>query len=158
MRRILIVLTTLLVVAPRLHGQAKPNFSGEWVVDLAKSDFGPVGGPGQMTRTIKHADPVMESVTVQSGGDTGDVKLTTKYTTDGKPQTNDYLGTPMTTVGRWEGATLVLNTTLSMAGGTSVKIEDRYVLSADGKTLTISRSFDTDAGSMAAKIVFTKKQ
>jgi hypothetical protein len=114
MRRILIVLTTLLVIAPRLHAQAKPNFSGEWVVDLSKSDFGPVGAPGQMTRTIKHTEPVIESVTVQSGGDTGDVKLTTKYTTDGKPQTNDYLGSPMTTVGRWDGTTLVLNTTLNV--------------------------------------------
>jgi hypothetical protein len=165
MRRILAILITLTVLAPRLGAaglqtggaQAKPNFSGEWIVDIAKSDFGPVGGPASMTRTIKHAEPVIESVIIQKGGATGDVKLESRYTTDGKPQKNDYLGTPITTVGRWDGTTLILNTTMSVQG-TEVKVEDRWVLSADGKTLTVSRNFDTGAGSMASRVIFTKKQ
>ena len=41
--------------------------------------------------------------------------------------------------------------------GTDVTIEDRYELSADGKTLTITRKIGTTDDSFAVKIVMAKK-
>jgi hypothetical protein len=139
-----------------LIAQAKPNFSGEWVMVPDKSDFGPVPAPTSMTRTITHQDPVLKIVTVQSGGATGDRKIETMFTTDGKPQKNTIIDSPMTTTGKWEDKTIVLTSTMSMQG-VDVGIEDRLVLSDDGKTLTVTRKIAAPDGEMTARIVMVKK-
>jgi hypothetical protein len=41
--------------------------------------------------------------------------------------------------------------------GNAVTIVDRYTLSADGKTLTVTRAFTTSQGSANATIVLAKK-
>jgi len=139
-----------------LIAQAKPNFSGVWVMVPEKSDFGPVPAPASMTRTITHQDPVLKVVSVQSGGAMGDVKIETTFSTDGKPQKNTVIDSPMTTTGKWEDKTLVLTSTMSMQG-VDVGIEDRWALSDDGKTLTVTRKIAAPDGEMTAKIVMVKK-
>src|SRR5207237_350459 len=79
-----------------LGAQAKPNFSGVWVLVPDKSDFGPLPAPASMTRTITHNDPSLKIVTVQSGGATGDTTIQTTFSTDGKPQSNTVSGNAMT--------------------------------------------------------------
>jgi hypothetical protein len=145
-----------LAMGVTLAAQAKPNFSGEWTMIPGKSDFGPLPPPASMTRTITHADPAFKVVTVQRGGSMGDTTLEMNFTTDGKPQQNTLNGAVMTTVGKWDAGTIVLNSTLSQ-GGAEVKIEDRYSLSDAGKTLTIVRKFDMADGSAAATVVLAKK-
>lgn len=139
-----------------LIAQAKPNFSGVWVMVPEKSDFGPVPAPASMTRTVTHQDPVLKVVSVQSGGAMGDVKIETTFSTDGKPQKNTVIDSPMTTTGKWEDKTLVLTSTMSMQG-VDVGIEDRWALSDDGKTLTVTRKIAAPDGEMTAKIVMVKK-
>jgi hypothetical protein len=56
---------------------------------------------------------------------------------------------------QWQGDSLILNRAQSFAG-MNVKIKETWALSADGKTLTSTRSLETDQGNAAQKIVFTK--
>lgn len=155
MRRLIrssLVLAATLAIGVTLSAQAKPNFSGEWTMVPEKSDFGPLAKPTKMTRAITHADPALTIVTTQSGGALGDTSVTTIFSTDGKPQKNTVSGNPMTTVGKWDGSAIVLNSTLP-----EVTIEDRYSLSDEGKTLTVVRKFTTSEGAATATIVLTKK-
>ena len=145
-----------LLLSLALAAQAKPNFSGEWTMDPAKSDFGTQPVPTKMTRTITHAEPAFKVVTTQSGGSMGDTTVELNLSTDAKPQKNTVNGGPMTSEGKWDGAAVVFNSTLLLQG-IEVKIEDRYSLSDDGKTMTLVRKFQTADNGFSATIVHSKK-
>jgi hypothetical protein len=83
-----------LLIGVTLAAQAKPNFSGEWTMDPAKSDFGPLPVPTKMIRTITHVDPALKIVTVQTGGSMGDTTVEVTFSTDGKLQKNTVNGAP----------------------------------------------------------------
>ena len=155
-RKLPVAFVAVVALSAGLFAQAKPNFSGEWVMVPEKSDFGPVPAPTSMTRTITHQDPILKIVTVQTGGATGDRKIETTFSTDGKPQKNTIIDSPMTTTGKWEDKTIVLTSTMSMQG-VDVGIEDRMSLSDDGKTLTLTRKIAAPDGEMMAKVVMVKK-
>jgi hypothetical protein len=154
--RVPIVILIVGLAAAAMWAQAKPDFSGEWTMVPEKSDFGPLPAPSKQTRTITHKEPVLKIVIVQTAGTTGDTTIQTTFSTDGKPQHNTVNGSDMTTVGAWEGTTLVFKSALSMQG-TDVAVEDRYALSDGGKTLTVTRAFTTADGTGTAKIVMAKK-
>jgi len=71
------------------QARAATNFSGEWKLNLAKSDYGPIQqfAPEFMVRTIKHAEPALHISTHQKGAQ-GEVTTELNYTTDGKPAEN----------------------------------------------------------------------
>ncbi len=48
-------------------GGAKPNYSGTWKLNAAKSDFGPIPGPDSRTDVIEHNDPALKVSTSQDG-------------------------------------------------------------------------------------------
>ena len=149
------VIIAVVTLGTFVYGQAKPNFSGKWVLVAEKSDFGPMARPDKMTRTITHKDPSVQIATVQSGGATGDTSFEMKFTTDGKPQANTFNGAAMSTTGRWDGATLVFNTSMS-SQGMSLTAEDRYAMSDSGKTLTLTRTIAAPDGNVVVRIVFVK--
>src|SRR5262245_27183348 len=151
-----VAFVAVVALSAGLFSQAKPKFSGEWVMVPEKSDFGPVPAPASMTRTITHQDPILKIVTVQTGGATGDRKIETTFSTDGKPQKNTIIDSAMTTTGKWEDKTIVLTSTMSMQR-VDVGIEDRMSLSDDGKTLTLTRKIAAPDGEMTAKVVMVKK-
>lgn len=143
-------------LAVQVSAQSKPNFSGEWTLLPEKSSFGTMPMPATMTRTITHKDPAIKIVTTQTGGALGDTTIETNFTTDGKPQSNTVNGTPMSTVGAWDGAALTFHSVLSQPGG-EVTADDRYELSDGGQTLTVTRKLGSADGGLEAKMVFKKK-
>ena len=153
---VLVGLIGALALTSPVSAQAKPNFSGTWTMVPDKSSFGMMPTPSAMTRTITHTEPTLKVVTVQTIPGQPDTNIQTVYTTDGKPAQNTVSGNPMTTVGKWEGSTLVLNSTMSYQGA-NVTIEDRYSLSDAGKTLTVARKIATPDGSTDVTVVLTKK-
>src|SRR5262245_59456013 len=130
--RFSIVLILASLAAATLSAQAKPDLSGVWTMVSEKSDFGAMPAPSKMTRTITHKDPSLKMVIAQSS-DSGDSTTETSFTTDGKPSHNTVNGSDMTSTASWDGATLVIKSTLAMQDA-NVGIEDRYVVSDGGKT------------------------
>src|SRR5271170_6669855 len=74
MRRSTIVTTlfSALLVGSAGHAQAAPNFSGDWKMNIAKSDFGGIPAPELLTRVIRQNGINLEYSTRQKGA-SGDV-------------------------------------------------------------------------------------
>ena len=134
------------------HAQTpgRPDFTGTWVIDAGKSDFGEAPVPKVHTLTIVHKEP---QITVNR--ELEDRKDSTAFRTDGVESKSDSecCGTILTT-GRWDGTTLrrrVVSETFTQL--------DSWTLAADGRTLTIVREVNQDGGDGAFKLrmVFSKK-
>jgi hypothetical protein len=148
----LYVLAGLLVSG---QAQAKPNFTGEWKLDTSKSDFGPMPAPSKRTDKIVHADPNLKVTTTQSGQN-GEVTVELKYMTDGSETTNELRGAPMKSTSKWDGDTLAITTKASFQG-TEITLADKWDVSGDGKTLTVSRHIISPQGELDQKLVFEKQ-
>lgn len=134
-RKVLVTTLGVFALAASLAAQSKPNFSGTWVMNVAKSDFGPLPASNSRTDVIDHTDPSIK-VNVSDDGAQGKQDYTLNLTTDGKEATNTVGGGMETkSTAKWEGANLIVGTKLSFQG-TDVTIRAVWALSADGKTLT----------------------
>ena len=148
-----IILVCLSVAA--IPAQAKPNFSGTWKVDSGKSDFGPIPGPDSQTDKIDHQDPSLK-VNVVSSGQMGDMTYDLAYTTDGKEVTNTVAGNEFKSTVTWDGDALVVETKGAF-NGTDFTAKDRWLISEDGKTLTVERHFNSSMGEADQKVVYEKQ-
>jgi hypothetical protein len=89
MKRVLIAALAMLtivagaVAANKPAATDKPNFSGEWTMNAAKSNFGQLPAPVKFVRKIKHSEPSLVVIEEQTAGGR-DSTTTRKITTDGK--------------------------------------------------------------------------
>jgi hypothetical protein len=137
------------------HAQAATNFSGEWKLNLAKSDYGPIQqfAPEFMIRTIKHDDPALHISTHQKGAQ-GEVTTELNYTTDGKPVENKSANSKGTA--KWDGDKLVVDSVRDL-NGTELKNHDVWTLSADGKVMTVNSHLTAPQGEFDITFVFDKQ-
>lgn len=135
--------------------QAKPNFSGDWKLNVDKSEFGPMPPPTSMSVKIDHTDPDLKVATQQSGAQ-GDMNYEVKYTTDGKESTNTIGPMEAKSTATWDSDDLIVNTKLD-ANGMQITIKGKWSLSADGKTLTQSSHLTSPQGEIDLKQVFEKQ-
>lgn len=132
----------------------KPNFTGEWKLNIAKSSFGPMPPPTSQTLKIKHTDPEIVSVTDQDGAD-GKTSVTIKYKTDGTESTNDIRGSKAKSAGKWEGDALVVVTKLDFQG-MDITLNNNMKLAADGKTMNTVTKIITPQGEFEQAYLFEK--
>ena len=138
-----------------VQGQAKSDFSGTWNLDTSKSDFGPLPSPDSMTETIVHKDPSLKVSLTQTGG-LGDITMDLSYTTDGAECVNHVRQSEIRSILRWDGDDLVVDIK-GKYGETDYKSKDRWTLSSDGKTLTITRHVSSPMGEADVKELFVKQ-
>lgn len=113
----------------------KPNFSGDWKLNAAKSNFGPIPAPTTYTRKVTHAEPSMTIEDTQTGSALGDQHDTRTYTTDGTEITYQANGADVKSGATWDGAALQINSKVSLQGMELV-VKDKITLGDDGKTMT----------------------
>lgn len=119
---------TLAFSTALLSAQSKPNFTGAWTLNPAKSDLG--GAPvTKISVLIDHHDPILK-YTAKGTADGQDFEETETLTTDGKPG-HDSRGAVIVT--HWDGATLV---SVATTEDGRPFYEVRMTLSADGKSCT----------------------
>ena len=148
--------TVLTMIALAGLAAAAPNFSGDWKMNVAKSDFGPLPAPDLLTRSIKHADPALAYTTHQKGAQ-GDVTTDVKYTTDGKPATNTINGTEAKGTAKWQGEALLIESTRDVQG-MQIESKEIWTLSDDKKTLTINSHITVPGqGEFDLKLVLEKQ-
>lgn len=135
---------------------AKPDFSGTWKLNLAKSDLGPMPPPKAMTLKIEHQDPDLKVTTMISGGPQGDLNYDAIYTTDGKESINKLSGNQAHSTVTWDFDALVLQTRADFGGG-EVQIRSRWVLSNSGKVLKQSAQVTTPQANFTTTYVFDKE-
>ena len=134
---------------------AKPNYSGTWKLNVAKSDFGPIPGPDTRTDVIEHNDPMLKVSTSQDGAQ-GKQEYTLNMTTDGKEAINKPGGLEVKSIGGWEANNLVINVKLKFQDN-DVEAKTTWLLSEDGKTMTQNQHLTTAMGELDQKMVFEKQ-
>jgi len=148
---------TFLLVLPLMSvfAQQKTDYSGTWKLNVAKSDFGPLPGPTSRTDVITHKDPSV-SDQVTADGEQGKQEYTVNYSTDGKETANAFGGLAAKSTAKWDANNLVINTKLKF-NDTDVDVVATWVLSADGKTITISAHISSSMGEADQKLVLEKQ-
>lgn len=168
MRRLCLLLMVLALAYPiGTWAQAKPDFSGTWTLDAARSDA-PVGrggggagrgGGGGMgglvTLTIKQTPSELTIETMR-----GQNTQTATYKLDGSESTNPSgRGGEAKSKTHWEGATLVTEQTQTVNGPNGeMTITSKIVrsLGADGKEMTVVATLNGPQGERTTKQIYTK--
>jgi hypothetical protein len=149
-------------LAPSLCGQAAdtppvhPNFSGRWRMDKEKSKFNGFTVPDAVIRVVDHHDPLINLHTIQTTGQKTSMTDVT-YFTDNSVTTNTIRGRDAQCRAYWDGSALVVRTKMIMKNGEHEVIEDRWELSADGKTLTTGSHIVTESGEADLTLVCVRE-
>jgi len=153
------LISTLFVIAAAASvamAADKPDFSGDWKMDVDKSVFPPgIPAPTSLTRKIDHKDPALSVNSVQSSPQ-GDMTSDAKYSTDGKETTNSMMGNDVKSKAMWEGKTLVITSNANF-GGADVKLVNKWTLAEDGKTLTDVLGISAPQGDFEMTFVLVKQ-
>ncbi len=139
---------------PPAASGARPDFSGTWKLNVAKSDFGPIPGPETQTETITQGDSSLK-IAIKETGPQGDRDYVLNMTMDGKENVNNP-GVEMKSTTAFEGSALIINTKLNFQGN-DIGIKDTVTLSVDGKTLTMNRHLNSPMGELDQKFVYDKQ-
>jgi hypothetical protein len=132
---------------------ARPNFSGDWKMNAAKSNFGVMPAPDSITRKITHVDSSLTIIEEQRSS-MGDQSMTRKYVTDGTETTFEINGAVVTSAATWDENTLVVVSRLESFG---LSFNDKMTLSADGTTLTSQVHVTSPMGDVDLTVVYDKQ-
>jgi len=132
----------------------KPDFSGNWKLNVDKSDFGPMPKPEKADYTIVHKDPEMNVKSVAVGS-MGEMTNEVKILTDGTEFTNTVRGQEVKGTAKWDGKTLVVTQKLEIQG-TAITFIQKWTLSDDGKSIVQEVNISTPQGEVAQKAVLDK--
>src|SRR5262245_26263662 len=156
-RGIALAMLAALVIPFPVAGQAKPDFSGTWTLDAARSETPPGrggrgGGGGGGGRGA--AGPV----TIRQSAAEITIGMLT-YKLDGSESVNQVQGRGgMQEVkgrAKFDGANLVIESTRDF-GGTSITSKEIRTLGAGGKEMTVQTTRSTPQGDVSFKQIYTK--
>jgi len=157
MRIVQKVTIALLVAGVGTILAAVPDFSGEWKLNVDKSDFGMAPPISSRTDKIVHKDPTLRITRTQAmaaGSGTSDYTCTT----DGKDCDISVTGAAIKVSGafKWVDNALVFDGKGSYQGGDLITHE-KWVLSADHAKITIERHLSTSLGETDQTLVLEKQ-
>src|SRR5271157_5034708 len=103
-RKAVLATLALAACAALAAAQSKPNFSGTWKMNAAKSDFGPIPGPDSRTDIIEQSDAAIKEGVDAVGGPQGDQKYSLTYNLDGSETVNSPApGIDIKNTAKWDG-------------------------------------------------------
>lgn len=158
---ILAAVSAVFALAPlsaQVPGTApRTDFSGRWRMIKDQSNFGTFQMPDIIVRVVDQHDQTMNVHTVQTTGrktSSSDVS----YFTDGSVTKNVINGRDADSKAFWDGPTLVIRTNMKDSSGEDEQIIDRWDLSEDRNTLTISSRITTPRGGVDMKLVCAREK
>lgn len=160
MTRILSIGATIaLILALTLCAAAKPDFSGSWKTNAAKSDFGPMPPPDKWDMVVEHKDPALKVKTTMAN-QMGERTNEASYTTDGAETTVGEGQGQTRAVVTWDGDSILIKTTrkANMQGEEiEIKGSEKWTLSGDGKSITVDMTLTAPMGEFNMKRVMEKQ-
>ena len=159
MRSALKTLFVILAVTSVALASDRPDFTGEWKINLAKSDFGPYPRPTSHVRTITYSDPKLTLVDDISGG-FGEPHSARTYSLDGSGFSYEALNAKISGAAMWEGNAIVINSqglAETPVGDATFQFTERWTLVDDGKTLRQVIHVETPQGRLDMSYVFDKQ-
>jgi hypothetical protein len=158
MKKALLIVAVMLVAAAVACSaqEAKPDFSGKWVLNVEKSEFAPLPPPESGSRVIDHKDPKMK-ITETNKGQRGERTTEREITTDGQENKNTFPNGEYVSKSHWNGSKLVTEGRLQLQDN-EIGIKETTELSKDGKTLTLKRQLSSPQGEAVQKLVYIKQE
>jgi hypothetical protein len=154
-----------LVLLTAIVAAASPDFSGKWVMNKAKSEFrfGPDGPVPDVTMSVQQGtDSIKVSQTF--AGEQGEFNQEFDLKINGAAQEiQGFANQPAKASAKWDASVLVvlvLDISQDFQGGDTsgtFTVNERWELSADGKTLTIVTKLTGPMGDMNSKRVMEKQ-
>jgi len=145
------LLLSLLSVGLFVQAQSKPNVSGTWKMNAAKSKF---EGDGPSAITIKFDDQgssLRESFTITNGQ--GERTMSFSYTLDGKESLQELEGQQIKATAKREGESL----SIELKADNGFNFLRKITVSSDGKTMTMDVK-KSASGYAASDLVVLEKQ
>lgn len=137
--------------------EKKPDLSGEWTMNPAKSDYGRLPKPAKFLRKIVHAEPAITLTSTFGTPQGTEVVTEFKYTTDGKEASNTVRGTEVKSTAKWDGTTLQINSKRPTPGGGEITTVERWTVSEDGKSMLVHTTITAPQGETKTLVFFEKQ-
>lgn len=131
-----------------------PDFTGEWTLLKAESDFAFLGAPRERVDAIEHRDTRLRILTRQRDTN-GEVAVVRDLAIGGEAVEVLIHGKPRKIHAYWDAAGLVVETA-SEVSGHSRRILDRWTLDDDAERLVIERRHEQPGGSVTQRLVFNR--
>jgi hypothetical protein len=154
LRRAMIATLAVAALAVSVSAQSKPDMSGTWKLNVAKSDFGPLPPPDSRTDIFTQTDAGLKDAVSESGAQ-GKQEYTANYTFDGKEVVNTAGPFEIKSTAKWDGPLLAIASKLKFQDQ-DVEVKAVWTLSADGKTLTNDTHFTSAMGEADQKLIYDK--
>jgi len=160
-------MVAFIVTFAAAHAQSKPDFTGTWTLDPTKSESTPGGrgaaggggggrGSGSSQLTIKQTT---DQMVIVAGAGQATRMLT--YKLDGSESTNEIPGRGGSTVAKsaakWDGSSLVIETTRDVAG-TPITTKEVRTLDSGGQEMVVETTIETPQGPRKRTAVYTKDE
>lgn len=156
-RTLLALCATALLSFPAFSAD-KPDFSGNWVMNKDKSDFGqmpPQMTPDKVTRKLTQKDDELKGTTTQVGA-RGEMTSELEYMVGKSGKVKSQMGESEVSP-KWDGKVLVVSSKRETPNGT-FEIEERWELAADNKSFTLTTKISgTPMGDIITKVLMEKQ-
>jgi hypothetical protein len=156
MKQLFKLAVTIAALATIALAADKPDFSGDWKLNIAKSNLGPIPAPTTYTRKVIHAEPSITIEDTQTGSALGDQHDKRTYTTDGTEISYQANGADVKAALTWDGPALQINAKASIQG-MDIVIKDKISLGDDGKTMTDAVHIGSPQGDIDLTLLFEKQ-
>ena len=144
------------VAAGPVHAQSRPDFTGRWVVDTARSDFAHVTPPARLLMTVAQTDSTF-TFTQTVATPTGERSATQSYPLDGSARTQPTPdGVKVVGTARATDGGITVDATITR-GDTPTHQVSRWRLSPDGRTMTLEQDLETPRGPTKLRLVFARQ-
>jgi hypothetical protein len=169
-KKLLIVVLTLLVAGLLAAQDAKVDFSGTWTMNADKSEFGGGGGGrggrggrmgGGSRMVVAQKDNLLTLERFRMNRDGEEMSTVYKYTLDGKECDNssDWRSEVATASWSKDGKKLTIISTMTMSrGDREFSMDSESVWSMKGDNLVIESIRSTPRGEMESKMVYDREK
>lgn len=164
LRIALVSVTALVLTAGLAFAAAKADFSGTWVMDKTRSEGIPPNVEQTMTLTQTGDNLTMQNKIVTAEGD---ININDAFTINGKEveftqkRNDEEIKGKRTSKWLADSNSFESTEEFTVLGGDNVPITQqitrKWVMSADGKTLTVDLFGKTPSGDVHTKRIFVKK-
>lgn len=161
--KVLLVIAITLFSYFGASAQSPVNFSGTWTFNEAKSKLG--DGPMRMapiTLVVTQEGNNLSTERAMTGRDGNEIKMSGKYTLDGKECENSgFMNMKMKSTVTWSAdkkSFTIASTTVFNMNGESMEMKSTEIWNLEGeKTLKIESTNTTPNGEMSRTLVYDKK-
>jgi hypothetical protein len=156
-RHIAVIMIGAALAAAQQQSPPNTNFSGRWRMVKDQSNFGGFNTPDMVVLVVDQHGTAMNVHIVETvAGKTHFSDVV--YYTDGRVANNIINGHDAESRTFWDGTALMVRTYEKNSKNQDVMMLDRWQLSADGQTLTMTSHITTEKGEADIKMVCLKEK